>query len=207
MTHVTFPEPQNLRVNMMPIVMGDSESVPTELQGYLPLINECDFEKGSIVYLTVHESSVDPGTSQRRGGVHTEAFKPSESFLRLVQDSGIEAGSWGGGSWGGAKGVYMASTDGACQIWETQTEDVDGHGGVLADLKDVPSFKCEPNTLYWMTDKTPHEALPSTSTYRQFFRLVSEDVSAWFTEHNTPNPLGVEPSCPKVGVNKFALGA
>lgn len=192
---------------MMPIVMGDSTSVPEQLRGYLPMINACDFEEGTTVYLTVHESTVEPGTSQRRGGVHTEAFKPSDSFLRLVEDTGVEAGRWGGGGWGGAKGLYMASTDGACRVWNTETYNVDGHGGVLDDLSEVFSFQCEPNTLYWITDRTPHEALPSQAKYRQFFRLVSEDVSAWFTEHNTPNPLGVEPTCPKISVNKFSLGS
>ena len=32
-----------------------------------------------------------------------------------------------------------------------------------------------------------------TSTYRQFFRLVSSEVSLWYRDHSTPNPLGVQP--------------
>ena len=32
-----------------------------------------------------------------------------------------------------------------------------------------------------------------TSTYRQFFRLVSSEVSLWYRDHATPNPLGVLP--------------
>ena len=52
----------------------------------------------------------------------------------------------------------------------------------------------DPNTLYWITDRTPHESLPLLEkTYRQFFRVVNENVSFWFADHSTANPLGVLP--------------
>lgn len=49
-----------------------------------------------------------------------------------------------------------------------------------------------------MTDKTPHESLPIRSAddkmiYRQYFRLVVGDVTAWFADHSTANPLGIVP--------------
>ena len=48
--------------------------------------------------------------------------------------------------------------------------------------------------MYWITDKTPHESLPlKEKTMRQFFRIVTADVSFWFRDHSTPNPLGVLP--------------
>ncbi len=41
-----------------------------------------------------------------------------------------------------------------------------------------------------MTDRTPHESLVlKEGTTRQFFRLVTGEVSAWFTAHNTANPI------------------
>merc|ERR1719474_963391 len=58
----------------------------------------------------------------------------------------------------------------------------------------------EKDTLYWLTDRTPHEALPNESgeaVYRQFFRLVTAEVSVWFQDHSTPNPNGVVPD-PKI---------
>lgn len=190
---VQFPEPKDININMMPIVMGRKNTIPEEYHGYLPIIEACNFEKDSIVYLTIHESKVEKGKSQRRGGIHTESFKMMDN----------ENASWGGGSWGGKEGLYMASTDGACRIWDTETSNVDFHGGVLEDLSSIDSFKCEPSTLYWMTDKTPHEALPSDVGYRQFIRVVSSNVSQWFSEHNTPNPLGIKPNCPITTRNKF----
>jgi len=49
-----------------------------------------------------------------------------------------------------------------------------------------------------MTDKTPHESLPIRSAddkivYRQYFRLVVGDISAWFADHSTVNPMGIVP--------------
>jgi hypothetical protein len=62
----------------------------------------------------------------------------------------------------------------------------------------------EPGRLYWLTDLTPHEAMPALeSGPRQFFRLVSPKIGVWFTKHNTPNPLGVQPGAPLEHGSKF----
>ena len=71
----------------------------------------------------------------------------------------------------------------------------------------------EAGELIWMTDRTPHESLPipaaaaSAGTRRQYFRLVVGQVSAWFADHSTPNPLGTVPP-PEVRIvhgDKFTL--
>ena len=60
--------------------------------------------------------------------------------------------------------------------------------------------------LIWMTDSTPHEALPQEeSGYRQFFRVVTPNVSLWFSEHSTVNPkVPLPSSVTVVRGNKFA---
>mmetsp|Transcript_2828 Transcript_2828/g.7161 ORF Transcript_2828/g.7161 Transcript_2828/m.7161 type:complete len:93 (-) Transcript_2828:223-501(-) len=41
---------------------------------------------------------------------------------------------------------------------------------------------------------TPHESLPlRAGTARQYFRLVTREVLIWYTQHSTPNPLGIHP--------------
>lgn len=191
---IRFPDFTGVCVNMMPIVMGDASTLPPFLQHYLPLIESCDFEKGTVVYLTIHESIVKEGQSQRRGGIHTEAFNAQKTSL-----------SWGGGgTWGGQKGIYMASTDGACRIWPVETSEVDSHGQVLKPQNLPKANKCEAHVMYWMTDQTPHEALPSQGGPRQFFRLVSSDLSVWHAKHNTPNPLGILPDCQVIQDDKFS---
>lgn len=62
----------------------------------------------------------------------------------------------------------------------------------------------EPNKLYWITDKTPHEScLVTERVYRQFFRLVVGPIGVWYSKHNTPNPFGVMPDAPISDENKF----
>jgi hypothetical protein len=185
-----FPAYQGgIAVNMMPVVIGDPSTVPVNLRGYLPLMEQCSgLEPGTVGYLTINESVVREGETQRRPGIHTEGT----------------SGGRHGGSHGGT-GVYMASTDGACRVWaeDVGPEEVDAHGGLLFE----PDSCCERmalSALYSMTDRTPHEALPAERTGpRQFFRLVSEDVTVWYAQHNTPNPLGVQPTCRVATHSKF----
>jgi len=197
---IVFPPPIGIVVNMMPI---SRERFPSELAAYRPLVDDCGFD--GVQYLTVHESVVRQGDTQRRPGIHTD---------------GTKILCWGGGGWGGGSpspapapkpapkpkrtaGIYMASTDGRCNVWGSMVYDVDTHGKVLCDLG-APDQRL-PGTLYWMTDRTPHESLPSERTgWRQFFRLVSGEVSTWYSRHSTPNPLGLLPTCRIDDSDKFA---
>lgn len=64
----------------------------------------------------------------------------------------------------------------------------------LRGLMPEPGTDLEAGRLYWLTDRTPHESLPlQKGAFRQFFRLVTSQVSLWYSDHSTPNPLGVKP--------------
>ena len=79
---VTFPEPRGIEINMMPFIMGDYSTIPEIYQHYRPLIDlclqdthdldRCSQELGKIGYLTIHESLVMAGETQRRPGLHTD---------------------------------------------------------------------------------------------------------------------------------------
>lgn len=189
--HVAFPSFQGTMVNMMPVIVGDIDSLPEELRCYFDMINATKLKQGSLAYLTVRESVIRDTLLQSRGGIHVEAPKMN---------------AWGGGAWGGLsfdKGVYMASTDGACEVWDELALDRD-HQGACA-VRSEPS-KMKASTLYWITDKTPHAALPSEQgSKRQFFRVVSDEVSLWYSQHNTRNPRGILPNCEIVDYNKFTI--
>lgn len=186
---INFPQFQNINVNMMPIIVGDVNSLPQELRGYQKIINQTRLKKGDIAYLTVRESICNGTVSQSRGGIHVEAPKMK---------------CWGGGTWGGNgfdEGVYLASNDGACNLWNEFIEERDEFGA--CSPKTEPE-RMQANTLYWMTDRTPHEALISEKGFkRQFFRLVADNISIWYSQHNTPNPFGIKPNCEIVHHNKF----
>merc|ERR1712066_506664 len=112
-------------------------------------------------------------------------------------------------------GIFMASnTPKSCRVWDVQLKHPASVVGKLGDLEHLREVlgegTCmEAGKLYWMTDVTPHESLPlEEDTYRQYFRVVTSSLSAWYPQNATPNPLGIKPD-PEiteiVDGNKFAM--
>merc|ERR1712039_140944 len=97
----------------------------------------------------------------------------------------------------------MASNvDLSCRIWDCEVDPlVIGELGSLEHLRDIletseeyPSKFLTAGDLVWLSDLTPHEALPlAMDSYRQYFRLVTHKVSVWYEKHSTKNPLGIVP--------------
>ena len=105
-------------------------------------------------------------------------------------------------------GIYMASNVAdSCKLWDCQViadrvngPEIIGRNGDIEHLRstlkraEIPSDTMEPNHLYWITDRTPHEVLPMKQDgYRQFVRVVCHEVGVWYEEHSTPNPFGLLP--------------
>jgi len=102
-------------------------------------------------------------------------------------------------------GIYMASNvKNSCRVWNSQVRcdennqdmEIIRRNGDIEYLRPYlgPSTIMKPNNIYWITDRTPHESLPlPKDTYRQYFRLVTHQVSLWFEDHSTKNPLGILP--------------
>lgn len=174
---VTFPPPTGIDINMMPLVLGDRGTWTEACVAYEALLDACAFARDEVCYLSIHEAELRPGESLRRPGVHTEA---------------TPFGAWGGGeSWDGKSGIYQASTDGRCRIWDVMTNDVSLMGSVIRP-PEGEGVIMEPGVLFWMTDRTPHESLPvEVSGWRQWFRLVSPDIALWWEQHSTLNPTGL----------------
>jgi hypothetical protein len=108
-----------------------------------------------------------------------------------------------------------SSVANSCRVWNTQVQDPAGVVGAHGDLQHLrgllgPGKILEAGQLVWMTDLTPHEALPlRAGTARSFFRLVTGKLSAWYADHSTPNPLGLKPP-PDVEIirgNKWSVAA
>lgn len=206
---IRWPAPvgRDLNVNMMPFVAGKRETLPPLLQRYWSLIEQCRVSRsqhGKVWYLTVHETHVEAGCTQRRPGLHVEGV-PLTHAGQCVELRGHGWGSWGRG--GGPTvefegGVWMAHEGpGDTAVWTVQiATPFVGTGGSVEHLRKQLSldgheaFLVPSGTLCWLTDQTPHEALPATeSGLRRFFRLVGSDVSIWYSAHSTPNPLGTRP--------------
>ncbi|KAH9089749.1 hypothetical protein LEN26_019081 [Aphanomyces euteiches] len=220
---VDFPPPETVdnepvpfHVNMMPFVMGDIESLPPSCRRYQPLILDSLYciqsdEMGKIGYLTIHEGWVEPNTSQRRPGLHVEAAGGQGTHNRVLEMH------WGGGSMIEQVlhgGILMASTVAhSCGIWNVVVENPRGVTGPLGDVSmlrsvldpDIHGYvEPEANELFWITDATPHESLPvKERCFRQYFRLVTSQVSHWFANHSTANPLGIQPAADIIHGDKF----
>lgn len=93
-------------------------------------------------------------------------------------------------------GIYFASNIANTSIVYNALIDknipgiVDEHGSCEHLRRFIgPGTKLEAGQLVWMTDRTPHEAVPQEEDgYRQFFRVVTSKVSHWFAQHSTANP-------------------
>lgn len=218
---VHFPQPSDININMMPFVMARSfkeSQLERHLQEYWDeIISQCITHKelGKIGYLTIHESYVEKGNSQRRPGIHTE----SPGLLLLQGGKGrlhttSKFFGWGHGLVTTRQelqgGIYMVSNvPNSCKVWNCKilppedncSPDAVGEHGNIEHLRSFINAKSEmmqANTMYWITDRTPHEALPLVKqTYRQYVRVVTSQVSYWYEDHSTKNPLGVLPD-PKI---------
>lgn len=93
-------------------------------------------------------------------------------------------------------GLFMASNmDDTCEIGDALIDPkkviVDSHGGLVGpDLHQMlgEGNNINSNELIWLTDRTPHQAIPQKqSGFCQFFRLVISHVTIWYEEHSTPN--------------------
>jgi hypothetical protein len=158
-------------------------------------------EIGKVGYLTVHESYVDVGKAQRREGLHIESpgvFCDDEPNAAAFSPG--EEHPWGQGVFYGPDryegGIYMASSvSNTSEVWDALVDKnvsgiVNKHGG-CEHLRNLigPGTKLQAGELIWMTDCTPHEAIPQQeSGHRQFFRVVTPYVSHWYADHSTPNP-------------------
>jgi hypothetical protein len=193
---IKFPKPRFININMMPFIMGDPLSIPIEYRHYASLIEMCLLdpnEKYKIGYLSIAESFVKNGYTQKRIGIHTEkrahgiaCGKGSISVNPISNKINLSGG------------IFMASNvNESCQIWN-----INANNPKPIDIQSqIMETKCDPykikqNELIWFTDTCPHEVLPQKySAIRQWFRIVTSQNSFWFSKTDTPNSLGIEPDC------------
>lgn len=201
---IKFPKPKDVKVNMMPFIMGDLNSIPEEYRQYDELIKECpipESEFGKVGYLSINESFVPAGKTQRRRGLHTDA-------THLGRNGGRHGGGHGGrDKYGtGSAGIFLASNvSNTCCVWDTTIL----NPGYLGNCEKFRSKLGKPinlkaNRLYWIADITPHEALPlNRDVYRQWFRIAGSDLGIWHAKHSTENRLGIQANAKISTESKF----
>jgi len=218
---ISWPAPTNIKVNMMPFKIGDPKSLPKQYHQYWEIISQIteaelnpDYrerytdnpdwpsppvcpENSTIAYLTIDESFVSPGSSQRRSGLHTES--PGGTIQDIVAPEIRGYFYWGEGLFASGEaegGIFMCSNVAGSTLFydcEVKQEEM----GAIPD-GDVESLRGEMGEpiineaggVYWINDRTPHESLPiQGGGERQYVRIVQSGISVWFSDHNTANPL------------------
>jgi hypothetical protein len=193
---IQFPVFTGIKCNMMPFIQGDNSSIPDVYKPYAEIIDENYLERGEIGFLTIHESFVESGRSQR--GYNCTGINRN---VHIEVGRNEELNHWGGGTWGGR---YKTLLDGStevliansisdtCRFWDrkemayTKDGDLSGyidrypeHTGILLKSGEVAKI-----TIF-----TPHECIPQReSGERQFFRIVGKGVEGR-EDYFTINPL------------------
>ncbi len=78
---VTLPPFSEVKVMMLPIILGDVNSIPDSLghwRGAIGQLFELSAVKSGVAYITIHEKEVKAGTTHRRQGLHVDGVYRGE---------------------------------------------------------------------------------------------------------------------------------
>jgi len=196
---ITFPTVTGVKCNMMPFIQGDSKSLPDEYKPYSEIIDNSFLEKGEIGYLTIDESYVVAGDSQR--GYTIEDHGRNVHIEVGHCELGNRWGGGGGNGWGGRATTLLEddtqvlianNISDTCRVWDeierTHTKDGDlGH--IIDKYPEDSGVLLKAGELAKISIFTPHECINQTiSGMRQFFRIVGKGVTGR-EEYFTTNPL------------------
>lgn len=200
MRTLRFPVPTGIKCTMMPFIQGDSASVPEQYKPYASILDEHYLEKGEVGYLTIHESFVDAGRSQR--GYNGSGLNRNVHIEVGRRGTMNRWGGGGGSTWGKGTGTLLAdstrvlianSIAGTCRVWKDAIEMSPTPDGDLSAY--IEKYPEETGTLLDAGEVakisifTPHECVAQAEPgMRQFFRIVGAGVTGR-EEYFTINPL------------------
>lgn len=196
---IEFPEMSGIRCNMMPFIQGDSSSLPEIYKSYSKIINENFLEKNEIGFLTIQESFVNRGNSQR--GYNSTGINRNVHIEVGRQIEKINSWGSGGSSWGGKYKTILDdntmvlianSVSDTCRIWNTKEMRYTKDGDLSAYIEDYPEnsgIMLKSGEVVKISIFTPHECVnQQQSCARQFFRIVGKGVIGR-EDYFTINPL------------------
>lgn len=193
---IEFPKQQGLKCNMMPFIQGDSSSLPDEYKSYSKIIDENFLEKGEIGFLTIDESFVCGGKSQR-------GYNAKGIYRNVHIEVGRVNGKnrWGSSSWGGKESTLLDnstqvlianSVSDTCMYWDCLDKSYTKDGDLSDYIENYPKNRgilMKKGELAKISIFTPHECISQKeSSHRQFFRIVGKGVKGR-EPYFTLNPL------------------
>lgn len=197
---IEFPKFSGIKCSMMPFIQGNSSSLPDKYKSYSKIIEENYIEKGEIGYLTIDESFVNSGESQR-GYNHKGIKRNVHIEVGRFGDKNRWGGSGGGVSWAGKNQTFLSddtmvlianSISDTCRVWDTKELSYTDDGDLSEYIDKYPEstgIMLKSGEVAKISIFTPHECvIQKESGFRQFFRIVGKGVSGR-EEYFTINPL------------------
>lgn len=193
--NIDFPDFTGIKCNMMPFIQDNPSSLPKVYRPYSQIIENNFLEHGEIGFLTIDESFVEGGKSQRGYNGH--------GINRNVH---IEVGrsknrNYWGGSWGGQINTVLEdntmvlvanSISNTCRVWDTLEKRYTPNGDLSYYISDYPEETGQllnAGEVAKISIFTPHECVAQkVSSQRQFFRIVGKGVHGR-EEYFTRNPI------------------
>lgn len=193
---IKFPKQQGLKCNMMPFIQGDSSSLPNKYKSYSKIIDENFLEKGEIGFLTIDESFVDIGKSQR--GYNSKGINRN---VHIEVGRVNNRNRWGGNSWGDKENTFLDDNtkvlianniSDTCRYWNVLDKSYTKDGDLSEYIEKYPEHTgllMKKGEVAKISIFTPHECIANNeSSYRQFFRIVGKGVTGR-EDYFTVNPL------------------
>lgn len=181
---------------MMPFIQGDSSSLPDTYMPYSEIIDNNYLEKGELGLLTIDESFVEVGKSQRgynAGGINRNVHIEVGRYK--------DGNCWGGNSWGGKANTLLDddtmvlianSISDTCRFWDALEKRYTRDGDLSSYIEDYPEetgYLLKAGQVAKISIFTPHECVAQKeSMKRQFFRIVGKGVTGR-EEYFTRNPI------------------
>jgi hypothetical protein len=197
---IEFPQVTGVKCSMMPFIQGDSSSLPDEYKSYSKIIDENYLEKGEIGYLTIDESFVNSGESQR--GYNSKGINRNVHIeVGRYENKNRWGGSGGGSSWGGRNHTLLDddtmvlianNISDTCRVWDAKEMSYTDDGDLSEYIDRYPENTgrlLKSGEVAKISIFTPHECISQKeSKFRQFFRIVGKGVTGR-EEYFTVNPL------------------
>jgi hypothetical protein len=194
-----FPKFTGIKCNMMPFIQGDSSSLPDTYKPYAKIIDQHFLEKGEIGYLTIDESFVNAGQSQR--GYNNTGIDRNV-HIEVGHHGDIKCwGGGGGSSWGGHGKTILEDTtmvliansiSDTCRVWDAKEMRYTKDGDLSQYIDMYPEetgLMLKSGEVAKISIFTPHECINQTTPgKRQFMRIVGKGVTGR-EEYFTINPL------------------
>jgi hypothetical protein len=195
---IQFPEFTGVKCNMMPFIQGDSSSLPDIYKSYSEIVDKNYLEKGEIGFLTIDESHVDVGKSQR--GYNSTGNNRNVHIEVGRNEKNNHWGDGGGSTWGNSHKTLLKddtmvlianSISDTCKVWSTEDRSYTQDGDLSMYINRYPEntgILMKAGEVARMSIFTPHECINQKySGNRQFFRIVGKGVKGR-EDHFTINP-------------------